>query len=307
MKVINDKVYALDDALPSARVVEPGEVFKVELKNAFGKSFETEEEFIAFLSDGNEGDKKRLNHPCTGPIEINTQETNISLAIHILETKAVKGYQCLSKTTGFLKDLFPERSCRIVHFDDDQKISYKEGDLIIKTHPKIGFISTLDGEVRSVGRASNNGGNLDLNYLDKGSIIYLPVNSSRPRLLVGDLHACQGNGEAAGIAIEADGEVTMKVDIVHKLNFPVIDDKHRMIIVGWGPAIEDSLRQSVINTLDYFKRVFPFCDWEKEDIYKLISAEGNLVLGNSTGKITTCGMVFYKERLYNKHNFRIFH
>lgn len=299
-------VYGVSDKHDTALVMNPGETITLKLQNAYGKSFSSVEEFEAFLSDDNKEEKKRLNHPCTGPIEVRTDQENISLAIQILDSKATRGYQSVSKSTGFLKDEYTMRSCDVIDIADDQKLKFKDGDLILKTHPKLGFIATLDHEDRSPGRACENGGNIDLNYLDKGSIIYLPVNNDRARFLVGDLHACQGNGEAAGIAIEADGEVTLKVDIVDKINFPVIDDKHRMIIVGWGASPEQCFKQATENTIEYFKRVFPFCDWEEVDIYKFISAEGNLVLGNSTGNVVTCGMVFYKKRLFNKYNFPVF-
>jgi len=304
--VVDSLVYSIDDAHESTCVIEPGECITLKLQNAFGKSFTTPEEFASFLSADNQQEKKALNHPCTGPIEVKTSEKNISLAIHIVDAKATKGYQCISKSTGLLKEKFLERSCRIIEFSDDQTVSFKDQDLIVKTHPKIGFISTIDDQIRSVGRACENGGNIDLNYLDKGSTIYLPVNSSRARFLVGDLHACQGNGEAAGSALEADGMVMLQVDVVDKINFPVIDDKHRLIIVGWGERIEAALKQSVENALVYFSRVFPCCHWSQNEIYKLISAEGNLVIGNATGHITTCGMVFYKKRLVNKFGFQIF-
>lgn len=302
-QVVHKKFYSLDNSIESAAVVEPGEVFTLHLQNAFGESFQSEEEFISFLSDDER--KKKCNHPCTGPIEVRTDEENISLAIHILDTKATRGYQCVSKSTGLLKEQFKERSCTLMHFENDHRIKYKE-DLIINTHPKIGFISTFDNQVRSPGRTCENGGNIDLNYLDKGSTIYLPVNDKRARFAVGDLHACQGNGEAAGIAIEADGEVTLKVDIVDKINFPIIRDSRRLIMVGWGENIEQCLKKCAENTRSYLRRVFPFCDWDEADIYKFISAEGNLVLGNSTGKVITAGMVFYQKRLLNKYDFPIF-
>ena len=302
-QTISQKIYSIDNSHPSAAIVEPGETFIVKLQNAFGAHFDKEKDFTEFLAD--EEKKKKLNHPCTGPIEIRTNEKNISLAIQIVDAKVTRGYQCISKSTGFLKDKFKERSCSIFDFRESTRINYNQ-DLLIKTHPKIGFISTFDATVRSPGRACENGGNIDLNYLDKGSIIYLPVNDGCARFAIGDLHVCQGNGEAAGIAIESDGEVTLKVDVVDKVNFPLIRDTKRMIIVGWGEHLDSALTTCVENALNYLKRVFPLCHWEDSEIYKFISAEGNLVLGNSTGKVITCGMVFYANRLLNKYELPIF-
>lgn len=303
-KIVSGIEHIIDLRSPPISVVEPGEVFTVVVKNAFGKSFQSIEEFEAFLA--NEEAKKRNNHPCTGPIQVNTNQKNISLAITLVDLKATHGYQCISKSTGFLNDRFSTRQCAIYEVQEDNILRFKDEDLLMKGSPKLGFISTIDEAIRSCGRTSENGGNIDLNFLDKGSVIYLPVNTDVARFLVGDLHICQGNGEAAGLGVEADGEVTLKVDIVDKINFPVINHKDYLVIVGWGDTVERSLKTSVENTIQFLKRVFPFCDWDEGEIYKFISAEGNLTMGNSTGKVKTCGTVFYKRRLKNKHHFPVF-
>lgn len=284
--------------------VEPGKKFTLKVQNAFGKSFKTVQAFESFLADDIE--KQRHNHPCTGPIEVKTNRKNISLAITLLDLRATRGYQCISQSTGVLKDRFTERQCTIYDGQEGNIFRFKGDDLLMRGSPKLGFISTIDNTIRSCGRTSENGGNIDLNFLDKGSTIYLPVNADTARFLVGDLHICQGNGEAAGLGIEADGEVTLKVDIVDKINFPIINHKDYLVIVGWGNTTDDCLRCSVENTISFLQRVFPFCDWNEGEIYKFISAEGNLTMGNSSGNIKTCGTVFYKKRLKNKWLFPIF-
>lgn len=303
--IINHKVYHIDPSHEPCAQVMPGEIFQVDLQNAFGKSFQSISEFEAFMSPANTEEKQRLNHPCTGPIEVMTERSDISLAVHILDFKISRGYQCISKSTGLLKDQFIDRECVIYEVDQNWTLHFHEEDLRMRGSPKLGFITTVDKEVRSCGRACHNGGNLDFNFLDKGSTIYLPVNHEKPILLLGDLHICQGNGEAAGIAVEADGEVTLKVEIVDKVNFPVIDHKNNLVVVGWGETVEEALKKSVENTIHYLQRIFPFCDWTPGEIYKFISAEGNLTMGNSTGRIKTCSTVFYKKRLTNKYLFPV--
>jgi len=303
-KILSEAQYKIAMEATPIAYVEPGEVFTLKVQNAFGKSFQNLEEFEAFLA--NEEEKRRHNHPCTGPIEINTKRKDISLAITLVDLKATRGYQCISKSTGVLKDKFLTRQCAIYPVTEDNILRFKSDDLLMRGSPKLGFISTIDETVRSCGRTSENGGNIDLNFLDKGSVIYLPVNADCARILVGDLHVCQGNGEAAGMGVEADGEVTLKVDIVDKINFPVINHKDYLVIVGWGATIDESLKISVENTIQFLHRVFPFCDWDEGEIYKFISAEGNLTMGNSTGNVKTCGTVFYKKRLKNKCLFPVF-
>lgn len=306
MPDLADPVHRIDPTLESRLKVIPGQTFTVPLHNAFGKSFDSIEEFEAFLSPDNEEEKQRLNHPCTGPIEVITDRKNISLAIHIVEMNSKKGYQCISRSTGLLKEQFHDRECAIYDIGDDGVLHFNNGDIVMRGSPKLGFIATMDDQERSCGRAYKNGGNLDFNLLDKGSTIYLPVNAETPRILVGDLHVCQGNGEACGIAVEADGEVTLKIDIIDKIDFPVINHKHNLVIIGWGDHVDESLACSVQNTIHYLMRLFPFSNWSEGEIYKFISAEGNLTMGNATGKVVTCGTVFYKQRVKNKYGLPIF-
>ncbi|PCH55427.1 MAG: hypothetical protein COC15_04345 [Legionellales bacterium] len=295
-----------DINLQSQLKVNPGQIFTVSLLNGFGKKFTTVDEFTNFLDPKNIKEKKQLNHPCAGPIEINAKIHNNSLAIHIVDLKATKGYQCISRSTGILKNQFCDRECAIYELEKDGSLSFRGNDVIMRGTPKLGFVTTLDSEERSLGRACQNGGNLDINLLDKGSTIYLPVNADTAKILVGDLHICQGNGEACGIAIEADGEATLKVDLVDKIDFPVIDHKDYLVIVGWGNNMEDSVACSVENAICYLQRVFPFNDWSRGEIYKFVSAEGNITMGNATGKVVTSGVHFYKRRIKNQYGFPIF-
>jgi len=306
MKIVSKKIYRIDDSKPTALVVKPGETFKVRIQNAFGRSFRTHKEFEDFFLPANEAVKKRLGHPCTGPIEVETSETNVSLAIHILDARITRAYQCLSKSTGFLNDQFDKRACEIFSIEPGNRVVFGDGDVRLKTEPKIGFVSTFDGESRSCGRATCNGGNIDLNYLKPGSTIMLPVNARRARFLIGDLHACQGNGEACGAAVEADGDVTLRVEVVDKIDFPIIEDKHRVAVVGYGATLEECAKVATENAMAYLARVFPFCDWPEELIYKFVSAEGNIVIGNGSGTIKTCGMVFYRKRLFNSFDLSVF-
>ncbi len=286
--------------------IKPKQIFTVPLLNAFGKKFTTIDEFEDFLDPKNELEKKCLNHPYAGPIEIDAKITNNSLAIHIIDLKAIKGYQCISHSTGVLKDQFTNRECAIYETNDSESLAFKGADIILKGTPKLGCITTLDNEKRSFGQTSKNGGNLDINLLDQGSTIYLPVNTDVAKIIVGDLHICQGGGEACGVAIEADGYATLQVDLVDKINFPVIDHKDYLVIVGWGDNVDESIKSAVENSINYLQRIFPFHDWSNGERYKFISAEGNITMGNATGKVVTSGVHFYKKRIKNSYGFSIF-
>jgi len=80
------------------------------------------------------------------------------------------------------------------------------------------------------------GGNMDINETRKGATVYIRAQHEDGRLAVGDLHAYQGDGEIAGSALEADGEVTLTVERSDKYPAPrpVIEIDNRIITVGVG-------------------------------------------------------------------------
>jgi len=58
-----------------------------------------------------------------------------------------------------------------------------------------------------------NGGNMDVKQIVKGTTLLLPCFVKGCLLSIGDVHFAQGDGEVAGTAIEMDATVTVKVDV----------------------------------------------------------------------------------------------
>lgn len=274
--------------------VLPGEIFKVSVQNSFGKNFDAVPEFESFLKE-----KKIDSSPITW-VEIETDRKPLSLAVRFLDLKATKGYQAISTDRGILKRFF-EPSGTLHEVGKDQIFRFKQNDLCMRGSPKLGFIAT-GGESHDI---SENGGEIAFNFIDKESIVYLPVTSEKPLLGFGKLHICQGNGEVAGFGVEADGELLVQVTLVDQIPFPLIDHRDYFCIVGWGPSFGEAIESSTQNTIQFLRRVFPFTDWSEAELYKFISAEGNLTFGNSTGIKKSCAMVFYKKRITNKYFFPI--
>ncbi len=58
-----------------------------------------------------------------------------------------------------------------------------------------------------------NGGNMDVKQMQKGTTLLLPCFVKGCRLSIGDVHFAQGDGEVSGTAIEMDATVTVQVDV----------------------------------------------------------------------------------------------
>ena len=88
--------------------------------------------------------------------------------------------------------------------------------------PKLGFITTMGDHITNFDCLSKNGGKIDLNFIDKGSVVYLPVNSPVPRLIFGELHICQGMGKSVVMPWKPMERSRFKLVLSVKSIFPLL-------------------------------------------------------------------------------------
>jgi acetamidase/formamidase len=283
-------IHKLQAGEPVAEVSVGGSI-EVGLQNAFGRSFDTTEEFEAFMGSP---DKSRLNHPCTGPILVNGADRTGSLAIYIRSLTADRAFQCLSTSTGLMRGEFDGRQPQI--FNNIQRGFVDWNGILVRTRPSLGVLATLDDVKRSCGRCWKNGGNMDFPYLSIGSIVYLPVNHEEAQLAVGDLHLRQGHGELAGMALEADGSAILDIRFIEKIPYPVIDRGNWVTVIGWGGKDEDPRKKAVENAIDYFGRQPALRHWSRANLYQLLAC-ADVIPGNLTGNVATFAVVIKKRDL----------
>ena len=93
-----------------------------------------------------------------------------------------------------------------------------DGDRVI-AFPIAPFLGTMgvavagDERPHSVPPGSH-GGNIDINLLVEGAVLYLPVQVAGALAYVGDPHFAQGDGEVALTALEASLRATLRFDVV---------------------------------------------------------------------------------------------
>ena len=152
-------------------------------------------------------------NPQNGPIMIDGAEPGDALAVHIEEMlprgeqprgtcALIPEFGALTGTyyTATLNQPLPEIVRKIlvdektVHWSDKVKLPYKPHIGTLSCSPEIDSISSLTPD--------NHGGNMDLPDMGPGTVTYLPVRVPGARLFIGDAHACQGDGEVCGVAVE---------------------------------------------------------------------------------------------------------
>ena len=105
-------------------------------------------------------------------------------------------------------------------------LPYKPHIGTLSCSPEIDSINTLTPD--------NHGGNMDLPDMGPGSITYLPVRSAGGRLFIGDAHACQGDGEVCGTAVEYASTTTIEIDLIKgwQLAWPRLENESLIMAIG---------------------------------------------------------------------------
>jgi len=95
-------------------------------------------------------------------------------------------------------------------------------DLFVPVKPMLGCIGTAPLTSVSTQLAGAHGGNMDQPVVRAGTSVLLPVFVDGGLLSLGDVHAAQGDGELAGLALEIPATVTVRVSVVagHGLSWP---------------------------------------------------------------------------------------
>lgn len=203
-------------------------------------------------------DLKRLDlagiNPVTGPIFVADAEPGDVIRVTILDIAiGTWGWTANIPGFGLLADQFP---------DPHLVFSYPVGSYIVMDtgirlpiQPFVGTIglAPADPGPHSVIPPRRVGGNMDTRFVAPGSRLYLPVEVAGGLLSVGDCHACQGDGEVSGTAVEVGASITLRVDLLkdRTLRFPMLEthpvsDRRgpAVVTMGIGPDLMTATRDA---------------------------------------------------------------
>lgn len=159
-------------------------------------------------------------NPLTGPIAVTGAEPGDTLIVEVVDiTVASQGHIALIPGTGMLKNYTNPPHTKIWQIVDGESI-FNE-DIRFPIRPILGTFGTMPAEdgLHAI-YPGPHAGNLDDTNSTIGAYYHLPVNVPEALVMVGDVHANQGDSEIA-MGIEIDGEVTLRfVDLVKGENLP---------------------------------------------------------------------------------------
>ncbi len=264
--------------------IAPGDRVIVDTRDAFDGQIVTEQDLpsaklrVPFLN------------PQNGPIMIAGAEKGDVVAVHI-ETMLPRGanprgtccliprFGALTGThfTALLNEPLPEITRKI---DLDEDGVYWSQRVTLPYRPHIGTLS-LSPEIDSINSLTpdNHGGNMDVPDMGPGSVTYLPVRSPGARLFIGDAHACQGDGEVCGTAVEYASRTTIHVDLIKAwaIDWPRLETEHQIMAIGSARPLEDATRIAYHELVLWMAREYGYDQW---DAYMMLSQCGKVRLGN---------------------------
>ncbi|MFH1708406.1 MAG: acetamidase/formamidase family protein [Planctomycetota bacterium] len=230
-------------AAPTLRV-DQGEDFRVITQMNAGPWLKDHPDGAALAA------KIRDGNPAGGCIFVSGANPGDMLAVTIKSiTLGPVGYTQFGGSTGAMPAWFGSsgvgRHAKVVAIRDGC-VEWSPA-LKLSARPMLGFVGTAPRH-ETIRNAWGGpwGGNLDAPEVCAGATLFLPVEIAGALLMVGDMHALQGDGEICGAGgIETGGETVLNCRVMPRpksFSWPrVIDDTHIMVLASGKPA-EDAFR-----------------------------------------------------------------
>ncbi|MGD0198082.1 MAG: acetamidase/formamidase family protein [Solirubrobacteraceae bacterium] len=293
------KVFSYSKDNEPAVTIEPGQTVVVETTSAFG-------EFALAPGDDLSGLDVARCDPLTGPIAIAGAQPGDVLEVHIEEI-AVEGKapQGVLPEIGILE--WPRLPLEFLAVDEGE-ICFP-GGIRLAVRPNLGCIGVAPAgdPVESV-LPGDFGGNMDTRFVCAGSIVELPVFVPGARLVLGDCHQLQGDGELCGVAPETDAVVTLHCTLrrnARPLARPRIVTPDRVMFIASAETLEQA---GALATRDLLEEIVAVGGISEDHAYLLLTMTADLevcqvVNGLRTARVCVDRTFF--ERLHEDGPFSI--
>ena len=201
-------------------------------------------------------------HLLTGPVYVERARPGDMLEVRVLEVaiRVPYGVNATGPGRGAVPDLLAQPAQKVIKLDLKRRVALFAKGVEVPLAPFMGIVAVAPPPPAK--RVSTKppgafGGNLDFKHLVAGATLYLPVFNEGALLYTGDGHACQGDGEVDGTAIEISLTPTLQL-IVHKgagkgMHWPRAEDAANYYAMGMGPSIDDARRNTIRDAVEFLK------------------------------------------------------
>ena len=202
-------------------------------------------------------------HLLTGPIHVEGARPGDMLEVRVLDVaiRVPYGINATGPGRGAVPDLLAQAAQKVIKLDLKHRVALFAKNVEVPLAPFMGIVAVAPPpELKRVSTKPPGafGGNLDFRHLVAGSTLYLPVFNDGALFYTGDGHACQGDGEVDGTAIEISLTPTLQL-VVHggagkDMRWPRAEDASHYYPMGMGSTIDEALRNAIREAVDFLAR-----------------------------------------------------
>jgi amidase len=284
-----------DREIAPAQVAQPGETLVVDTLDCTGGLIRSETDLITNLDDliAQIGG---LNF-VTGPIAVDGVRAGDVMRVTVLDIDpapethrgfiaTIPGFGALVYDNGRGLGAGIQASTTICSVTRDEvTLPFHSGTVRLPTRPFIGTIGVAPTFERrmTLSQSPDYLGDLDIPQLRAGSTIHVRANHEGGLLSLGDVHAVQGDGELAGVAVEIAAQVRLRVDVTPRgesvMNrLPLLVDPDRVGVVAAFQGLPTSLcvRSAAVELCEMLTRL----GMSMTDAIQYLSAAARVRLGN---------------------------
>lgn len=238
-------------------------------------------------------------HSVTGPVYVNGAEPGDTMEIRIMKIVMKNSgfnFNLPGKqfpTVGLLASEFPEGHVQYFKLDSGTMTTEFKPGIVLPLNPFPGTIAVGPDPAEpkekagppihdAKGRTSTlrpwkNGSNMDVNELQAGSTLYLPVFQKGALIWTGDSHCLQGGGEVNLTALECSYKEIEIQPIVRKdlhIDWPRAETSMNWIFMGFDEDLNEAMKIAVRETVNFLadQKMAPM---SREEAYSLTSIVGD--------------------------------
>jgi acetamidase/formamidase len=201
-------------------------------------------------------------HLLTGPVYVEGARPGDMLEVRVIdvEIRVPYGVNSTGPGSGAVPDLLAQAEQRIIRLDPERGVALFSAGVEVPLAPFMGIVAVAPpAELKRVSTKPPGafGGNIDFKHLTAGSTLYLPVFNDGALFYTGDGHACQGDGEVDGTAIEISLTPVVQL-VVHEgagrtMSWPRAEDAANWYPMGMGATLDEALRQAIRETVAFLQ------------------------------------------------------
>jgi acetamidase/formamidase len=265
--------YTIDFQHPPVLEVELGESFALETEDAPSGCYRTLDDAARLLDAWYLSFSPSKANPVTGPVYIKGVEPGDTLIVHIdrleLDSQGATYWRPghkplgdslkwsdLSKPTlviGRLEngEVLMDKAATW----EDGKVRLHPLGLRVRQSPFIGTIAVApEREVETSGLGQGSwGGNLDVRDICPGTRVLMPCYHNGALLYIGDVHACQGDTEFYGTAMEIRSVVTLHCEVIKHKRMPFVrlEKDSGIISLACARPLEEAVWRASIQLMEW--------------------------------------------------------